>query len=145
MAEMLEIQPSGISHILSGRNKPGFDLLQKILRRFPRVNPDWLLLDSGQMYRTEFTGEQSQAIATSATGVSVADGLFGAEQEQLVVNENRSKISSQTKSNAEEAPNKSHEAIHDLTNAYDNPKNPIVRVVLIYADRSFEALTLHKP
>ena len=53
MAEILGIQPSGISHILAGRNKPGFDLLQKILRRFPRVNPDWLLLDSEQMYRTE--------------------------------------------------------------------------------------------
>ena len=33
MAEILGIQPSGISHILAGRNKPGFDLLQKILRR----------------------------------------------------------------------------------------------------------------
>ncbi len=51
LAELLEIQPSGISHIVSGRNKPGFDLLQKILRRFPRINPDWLLLDSPTMYR----------------------------------------------------------------------------------------------
>ncbi len=50
-AEMLEIQPAGVSHILAGRNKPSFDLLQKILRRFPKVNPDWLLLDSEQMYR----------------------------------------------------------------------------------------------
>ena len=51
LAEILEIQPGGISHILAGRNKPGFDLLQKILRRFPRLNPDWLLLDSENMYR----------------------------------------------------------------------------------------------
>ena len=42
LAELLEINPAGISHILAGRNKPGFDLLQKILRRFPRINPDWL-------------------------------------------------------------------------------------------------------
>ena len=52
LAELLDIQPSGISHILSGRNKPSFDLVQKILRRFPRVNPDWLLLDKDEMYRT---------------------------------------------------------------------------------------------
>lgn len=51
MAERLEINPAAISHILSGRNKPGFDLLQKILRKFPNINPDWLLLDSPQMYR----------------------------------------------------------------------------------------------
>ncbi|MFR9582707.1 MAG: helix-turn-helix domain-containing protein [Rikenellaceae bacterium] len=53
LAEILEIQPSGISHLVSGRNKPGFDLLQKILARFPRINPDWLLLDSDQMYRAD--------------------------------------------------------------------------------------------
>ena len=51
LADMLGINPAGISHILAGRNKPGFDLLQKILRRFPRISPDWLLLDSGPMYR----------------------------------------------------------------------------------------------
>lgn len=51
LAELLGIQPSGISHILSGRNKPSFDFVQKILRRFPKINPDWLLLDKGPMYR----------------------------------------------------------------------------------------------
>lgn len=53
LADMLGINPAGISHILAGRNKPGFDLLQKILRRFPRINPDWLLLDAPEMYRAE--------------------------------------------------------------------------------------------
>lgn len=53
LAELLGVNPAGISHILAGRNKPGFDLLQKILRRFPQINPDWLLLDSQQMYRAE--------------------------------------------------------------------------------------------
>lgn len=51
LADILGVNPAGISHILAGRNKPGFDLLQKILRRFPRISPDWLLLDTGPMYR----------------------------------------------------------------------------------------------
>lgn len=53
LARLLEIQPSGISHILSGRNKPSFDLVVKILRAFPDVNPDWLLLDSTEVWRGE--------------------------------------------------------------------------------------------
>ena len=53
LAELLGIQPSSISHILGGRNKPSFDLVQKILRRFPNINPDWLLIDKGEMYRNE--------------------------------------------------------------------------------------------
>lgn len=59
LAEQLEINPAGISHILAGRNKPGFDLLQKILRRFPRINPDWLLLNSDKMYRDEYPAASS--------------------------------------------------------------------------------------
>ena len=53
LAEYLGIQPSSISHIMSGRNKPSLDFVQKILQRYPRINPDWLLLDSEQMYRIE--------------------------------------------------------------------------------------------
>ena len=52
LAELLGVNPAGISHILAGRNKPGFDLLQKILRRFPQIDPDWLLLDGETMYRS---------------------------------------------------------------------------------------------
>ena len=53
LARLLEIQPSGLSHILSGRNKPSFDLVVKILKAFPDVNPDWLLLDSTEIFRGE--------------------------------------------------------------------------------------------
>ncbi len=69
-AEMLEIQPAGVSHILAGRNKPSFDLLQKILRRFPKINPDWLLLDSDQMYR-----EGWNEAGSSMGGASAADSF----------------------------------------------------------------------
>lgn len=64
LAEILEIQPSGISHLLAGRNKPGFDLLQKMLRRFPQINPDWLLLDSEDMYRKDAAITASSMDAT---------------------------------------------------------------------------------
>ena len=74
LAELLEINPAGISHILAGRNKPGFDLLQKILRRFPRINPDWLLLDSDKMYRDS---EPEQSAPAAAVESSISDGLFG--------------------------------------------------------------------
>ncbi len=53
LAEILGTQPSRISHIVSGRNNPSYDLLQTILRRFPRINPDWLLLDSADIYRND--------------------------------------------------------------------------------------------
>lgn len=40
-----------ITHITSGRNKPGLDIIQKIMSTFPDLNPDWLINGTGEMYR----------------------------------------------------------------------------------------------
>ena len=42
-AEKIGVQPSSISHILSGRNKPSLEFIQKILAQFPNVSADWLI------------------------------------------------------------------------------------------------------
>lgn len=52
-ADMIGVQRSGISHILSGRNKPGLELLNKMLLTFPDVSADWLITGQGDMLRSE--------------------------------------------------------------------------------------------
>ena len=42
-ADKIGVQRSNISHILSGRSKPGLDFLEKVLETFPRVNAEWLV------------------------------------------------------------------------------------------------------
>lgn len=42
-ADEIGVQRSSISHILSGRNRPSFDIIQKIIRRFPDLGFDWIL------------------------------------------------------------------------------------------------------
>ncbi len=48
-AEEIGVQKSSISHVLSGRNKPSLDFIQKILKAFPEINADWLILGKGKM------------------------------------------------------------------------------------------------
>ncbi len=50
-ADVLGVNRSSISHLLSGRNNPSLDFLQKVLVKYPKINPDWLLLGQGEMYR----------------------------------------------------------------------------------------------
>lgn len=50
-ADILGVQRSGLSHILSGRNKPGFDFISKMLQKFPQINSEWLLTGKGKMYK----------------------------------------------------------------------------------------------
>ena len=51
-ANIVGYRPSSISHILSGRNKPGFDFIREILKKFDTINPEWLILGRGEMYKT---------------------------------------------------------------------------------------------
>jgi len=50
-AEVIGVQRSSISHMLSGRNKPSYDVIHSILAKFPNINSEWLLMGSGDMYK----------------------------------------------------------------------------------------------
>lgn len=50
-ADVIGVQRSSISHILSGRNKPSLDFLQKILTKFPKYNAEWLIIGTGDIYK----------------------------------------------------------------------------------------------
>ena len=42
-ADRIGVQRSSVSHILSGRNKPSIDFLEKILNAFPETDANWLI------------------------------------------------------------------------------------------------------
>jgi transcriptional regulator with XRE-family HTH domain len=76
-ADEIGVQRSSISHILSGRNNPGYDFFQKILRRYPHLNAEWLMMGSGKMTKTPqqaslFAVENENLIETSANLTSEA-------------------------------------------------------------------------
>jgi transcriptional regulator with XRE-family HTH domain len=50
-AEEIGVQPSGISHILSGRNNPSLDFVIKMLHKYSSLSADWLLFGRGAMYK----------------------------------------------------------------------------------------------
>jgi transcriptional regulator with XRE-family HTH domain len=52
LADRMGIQRSGISHIMSGRNKPGFDFLTSLIDLFPDIDANWLLTGKGDMLKT---------------------------------------------------------------------------------------------
>jgi transcriptional regulator with XRE-family HTH domain len=43
LADKIGIQRSSVSHILSGRNKPSIDFLEKLLNTFPDIDIHWLI------------------------------------------------------------------------------------------------------
>ena len=61
-ADIVGVQRSSVSHVLSGRNKPSLDFILKILHAFPEVSPQWLLF-----------GEESPTLSSSSKETQVFD------------------------------------------------------------------------
>lgn len=52
-AEEIGVQPSSVSHILSGRNKPSLDFVLKMLDKYKYLSTEWLLFGKGGMYKEQ--------------------------------------------------------------------------------------------
>lgn len=61
-ADTIGVQRATISHILSGRNNPSLDFVQKVLSRFPELNPDWILSGKGDMWRKPLVSKVEKVI-----------------------------------------------------------------------------------
>ena len=48
-ADIIGVNRATISHILSGRNKPSIDFLEKLLNAYPNLNANWLISGIGYM------------------------------------------------------------------------------------------------
>lgn len=49
-ADTIGVARASVSHILAGRNKPGFDFLLGMSRHYPALNLEWLITGKGRMY-----------------------------------------------------------------------------------------------
>ena len=123
-ARMLDVQPSGISHIISGRNKPSFDLVVKILKLFPDLNPDWLLLDDEQIYRLD--GSKSMSADLPPLGNSSLDDTLFSQAQNIPVSE--------AKAEAENLP------VENLSFVPTSTKS-VERIIILYKDKSCETYT----
>ena len=49
LADNIGVNRATVSHILSGRNKPSIDFLQKLLASYPNLNSNWLITGIGYL------------------------------------------------------------------------------------------------
>ena len=148
LAELLEVQPSRISQLKSGRNKqPSFDIIQKILQRFPHINPDWLLLDSDRMYREGYEPREeadnqnrSNEMDSTTADLFTAFGIGDQDAEAGVTTsghetENPPKASENSTSRESHISAAPHER-SEISDSHASSK--IERVIVFYSDGTFQ-------
>ena len=122
-ARMLDVQASGISHILSGRNKPSFDLVVKILRAFPDINPDWLLLNYEQPFRSDVGLPTTTTLENREQSPMESQLPFDAAQNSLL---------------SESLPQQKNEELPIFVSSKNRGKS-VERTIVLYADHSFDS------
>ena len=50
-ADTINVVRASVSHVLSGRNNPGYDFIKAIMAAYPTLNMEWLILGKGKMYK----------------------------------------------------------------------------------------------
>ncbi len=134
-ARILDVNPAIISHILAERNKPGVDLLQKILDKFPQVSPDWLMLDRGDMFRSSNEPDSENRLDAEAVDVPLAERSLFPPTEQPT------HAATSEQPHAQHGAEPTNPVLHVNTlKTVSSDKRPS-RVVLFYADGTFESFT----
>ena len=52
-ADKIGVNRATVSHVLSGRNKPSIDFLDKMIRAFPDLNSNWIVIGEGFMRKSD--------------------------------------------------------------------------------------------
>ena len=65
LADSIGVNRATISHILSGRNKPSIDFLEKLLNTYPNINANWLISGIGYMQNNM---EQNEVLVSKKIG-----------------------------------------------------------------------------
>ncbi len=91
-AETIGIAPATVTHLLSGRNNPSYEIICAISRHYPRISLDWLINGTGKMYRDSVipdTEHVSGGLFDSQTESNTSDSVTKTTELKRVVTEKR--------------------------------------------------------
>lgn len=130
-AEKMGIQRSGVTHLLSGRNKPSFDFIAKMLQTFPDLSPEWLILGKGKPYK-DTTDNQNIATPEELPITAPETDLFD-DYTEFHQEESHTDISNLDK--YEQSPKKETST---LSNNLSEAPKAIEAILILYKDGTYE-------
>ena len=120
-AAMIGVNASTISHILAGRNKPGFDNINNIAKTFPDLNLTWLITGNGPMNNSSAQKEKYSTVPEQ-----VPNNVAPTERSDTPVFPDK-RVKSEEQ----------HEPIESVKPLVKQTKK-IKRIILFFEDGSFE-------
>ena len=125
-ADLMEIQPSNVSHLLNGRNKPSIDFLIKLKETFPEYSFDWIIMGKKPITINEpnpVNADNQEIKSNKIEDMRVVE--FDDIDENL----------------DEKVPEMMDNPFENKVQQIDNKE--IERILIVYSDKTFEVLIPH--
>ncbi|MDR3137728.1 MAG: helix-turn-helix domain-containing protein [Tannerellaceae bacterium] len=141
-AEAIGTQRATLSHILSGRNNASLEIAQKILDRFPKLSPDWLLRGAGDMYRREKQPLIHSSLFSNGLGFSEEQEVPPPSPYDNGVHNPPSRV---------ETPNPSLHVVQEPppVSGLAQPQRRVTKIMIFYSDNTYDTFiseqTLDRP
>lgn len=142
-ADKIKVARASVSHVLSGRNKPGWDFINSMLENYPNLSAEWLLTGNGRMYKSSLFPEQAPVAKAAETE---PEDLFSSANVVETVNETAAK----PVQTSQESPIRVQETVNVRNiQATERPDSPFVplqvidnqrkisKIVVFYDDNTF--------
>lgn len=134
-AAEIGIKPSTLSHILNGRNKASLDVMRKIVKRFPSISFDWLILGNGSMHRQESKSHEPTLFDNLETNITKSD--VSAHFRRAEKERDFSSIQSESPNNVDS--DKNAETTAALKNIHEqNISKEISKIIVYFTDNTFK-------
>ena len=91
-ASALDVSQAVITHISSGRNKPGVEILQKILQAYPHISAEWLLMGTGEMEKKGGFNRDTMYQSLQLAETRLQNSLFDLRAIHEILNEQKEKL-----------------------------------------------------
>ena len=130
-ADSIDVARASVSHVLAGRNRPGYDFIRSIAEHYPKLNLEWLITGKGKMYKQDSPAAVPAPVPVAAEPAA-ADSLFG--DSSFATEEKEEDIPTPSVKAAPGAPETA--PVKDLPAA----GRSISRIIVFYDDNTYQEL-----
>ncbi len=123
-ADEIDVLRSSVSHILSQRNKPSLEFIQKILKKYPEISPEWLISGKGAMLKNPELFSNNELLNTQKS-----------ESKHIV--EDTKDSTTQTKAEKKEKKSITEEMPEKIISDNFQRRKKIEKILVFYTDKTF--------
>ena len=131
-AEMMQIQPSNVSHILNGRNKPSLDFITKLKEVFPEYSFDWIITGKKPITISERNLFSKEANEEDYDDTRFVESKGGVREQQVALEFNPITTGIH------------HNDVGVDSHVAHNGESALKQIIYVFEDRTFEVYNVRK-